>query len=360
MDMPAIMIIVLFITLATFSFVPSAWSQTPSSSAGGIDFSDPETFQQLQNLLNDFNTNISEQLSDPSSSIAQPIEIITEPKHPQPEEPFVASINDYSSALQGSYVSWTVNDVPLPGSENKRKVNLVAGSVGENKTIKVHFLTPAGKKVTYQKEIKPRYLDIIIEPQTRVPDFYQGRALPSHGSTVNATAVVDGQLNEAEDLVYQWKLNQNPISRPIRGSNQISFTLPHGREVRLSVDVMKPGGDVFVSRFINIPSVRPTLYFYEANPLYGVSDLAIAKDYLFFGNSATLRAEPYHLDIQVYNQPDLIEWEVNRDKIINSSANPYEIVLQKNGTTASVPVNFHVRSLSVLLQGAERSINLKL
>lgn len=349
-------VIALVLSLAIFGFEAEAQMFDPDlvESAGAVDFTDPEIYGQVQELLNQFRGNVGQFVSNPNSSIAPQIEITLEPRHPEPGAPFTASINDYLSSLQGSYIMWLLDGEVISGSENKRTVSVTAGAPGETMVLEAVFLTPAGIEVVYDKEIMPSYLDIIIEPQTRVPDFYLGRALPSYNSTINATAVINGDVSEAQNLVYHWKLNHNTIGGgPIRGSNQIAFLMPMGKTARLTVEVSRPGGEVLTSKRVNLPSLSPELYFYQDDPLFGVSRIVADPDYLFVGNSITLRAEPYYLDINVYNNPDLIEWEVDNQSTPNSSADPYQITLQKNALSGSAGVSFHVRSLSQVLQGVE-------
>jgi hypothetical protein len=318
------------------------------------DISPDEIFNFFTNENSPYNEFFSQ-----DSPVADPIEINLSPSHPQPHETYTASINDYTSILQGARITWTLNGEIVETAFNQRQINLQAGSAGETQNLAVTFHMTNGQQQIFRKTIKPMYLDIIIEPQTRTPHFYQGRAVPSIGSVVNATAIVDGKLGDSQDYIYLWKIEQDIIGGgTIRGTNQTTFTMPQGDTAILSVTVTEPSSGVVVAkRTISVPSVTPELYLYENSPLYGLSDIAITDRYIFVGNNATLHAEPYFLDIKTYNNPDLAEWKIGNEKV-SASTDPYKISLQRNNFSGTSRVTFHVRSFEEFLQGVEKDFRI--
>ncbi len=219
---------------------------------------------------------------------------------------------------------------------------------------------PGGGREVITTVIRPVYLDIIVEPQTRVPDFYLGRALPSIQSMVNVTALVnDGRFRN--DLVYTWRVNRKVLEGgPIRAQNKMSFEMPMGNEAILSLTVTEPTGRVLARRATFIPSVSPELRFHSVSSLYGVNTRAITGEYIMIGNSTTLRAEPYYLDSRVYNDPDVAQWQVNNIAAGNVGSNPYEVTIQRVGLPGVSTLNFHVRDTTrQVLQGADDSIQIR-
>ena len=76
------------------------------------------------------------------------------------------------------------------------------------------------------------------------------------------------------------------------------------------------------------------------------------------GNSATIQAEPYNLDLRVYNNPAIHEWEINGRSAGNVGSNPYEVTLQRVGIPGVSNLNFHVRDTEQILQGAQNGVQI--
>ncbi len=277
-----------------------------------------------------------------------------EPGFPSPLTTVIVNLNDYSLAARVISITWKVDGIKLTEATNQRNISIRTKEAGVKTTIEAFLEFAGGETQVIQKVITPLYLDIIIEPQTKTPPFYIGRALPSIGSTLNMTALVSGNSTPAKDLIYTWRVNSDVLNGgSMRGGNKVSAKTPLGQLMLVSVDVSTLDGSVLIKRTIEIPSVAPIIYFYEQTPLYGLSNKAVSQLNLV-GASATVRAEPYNLDINTYNNPDFLEWEVDRVKTTPPSTNPYEITLGRPGETYGTSrVSLHVRSLSQLLQGSE-------
>lgn len=289
-------------------------------------------------------------------SLAPEVEISLQPEYPRPGELVTANLNDYRSGAFGENITWRLNGEVVPEGTNRRTITFTAGTLGSTDRLEAYVVNDRGVGDSFVRLIRPIYLDIVFEPQTRTPDFYQGRSLPSTGSLVNATALVnDGSFRT--DLVYTWRVDQEVIERgPIRGRNQVTFETPRGDGAVVRVQVAEPNGTVLAARAVLMPSVRPELHFYEVSSLYGLDRRPIENGASMTGNSFTVRAEAYNLDSRVFNNPDVKEWSVNNRPAQNIGMNPYEVTLQRSGGAGSSNVSFHVRSLDEILQGAEDGV----
>ncbi len=281
------------------------------------------------------------------------------PEFPHPGEKTTISFTNYGSSLYNAEIIWRLNDEVVANATNQREVEFIAGEVGDTDIVTVSIIRNSGALQSYSVEIQPTYVDIILEPQTRTPDFYEGRALPSIGSVINATVLVyDGTLRKG-DYVYTWRLNNKVLENgPIRGTNQVSFDTPRGSKATLHVEVAGLDGNILGRRAIYFKSVYPELAFYESNALHGQSHTAITDSLVLIGTAATIVAEPYNLDIRTYNNPDINEWEINNTIQSNNNSNPYLITIQKVSEGGTSKVSFHVRSTSELLQGVEDDIRI--
>jgi hypothetical protein len=291
-----------------------------------------------------------------TSLVSGQLQITLDPAYPSPNSEVTASLDNYSVSNRISNLSWRLNGETIKELDNQRSIKFDSGEAGKSVTVEVVADLVGGGKMTAKKTLTPAYLDIIIEPQTRVPSFYLGRALPSMGSTINLTAMVNGNSTKPSDLVYLWSIDNKVLDGgSSRGKNKISAITPSGKVFLVSLTVSKLSGEVVVRKNIQIQTATPEIVFYENNTLYGLSHKPFSSSLNIIGSSATFRAEPYYLDLLTYNNPSLLEWEIDGEKVPNNSKNPYEITLAGQGDGSS-QVNFHVRNLAKLLQGAKGEI----
>ncbi len=280
------------------------------------------------------------------------------PAYPAPGEAFTATVNDYALPVQGIGLRWVVDGKPL-AADNQRTITLTAKDVGSITTIDLIVDLPGGGTSRATKRIEPVYLDIILEPQTRTPAFYHGRALPSIGSSVNATAIINGGAVSPGALIYTWRVNNETLENgAVRANNTVTFTMPRGQFATLSLEVSRLDGTLLGRRIFDIQNSEPRLVFYETNPLYGLTMKAVQDSLLLVGSSLSVRAEPYYLDLLTYNNPDYLEWKIDGVINRNPSANPYEVTVAQTGVSGSSRVNFHVRNTTQVLQGVQGGFRL--
>lgn len=272
------------------------------------------------------------------------------PAYPPPNSSAVVTLNNYAGSAEENSVTWRVNGKEQPLAKNQRELIFTTGKPGER--IIIEALTSRGR---LQKALVPQYVDLIVEPQTRVPSHYQGRALPSVGSTVNVTAVTSDPA-PTQNLTYTWRLNGVALSSgPVRGQAQVSFTMPVGGGT-LEVLIESTAG-VVGAQNVQLMNTDPFLHFYSYNSLYGLSLIPIRSSLTLVGNSATVRAEPYYLDLRTFNNPDIAEWSGGEGLSATRGSNPYELTLVRGSAPTSA--SFHVRNLTDVLQGAQGSFGVQ-
>ena len=293
-----------------------------------------------------------------SSFGSEGLSIDLEPLYPEPFSDFTVSLNDYSVSNQVTEIKWKVDGKSITESNNQRILQLKSGDINKKTVIEAIVTYSGGMTQSIKKTVSPTYLDIIIEPQTRTPSFYLGRSLPSIGSKINLTTILNGDVVGSSNYIYTWRINNVVIEGGSqRGKNKISTTFPFGTDLLVSLDVNNLNGETITRRTVQINNVSPSVLFYEVNPLYGQLTKPTSNLNLI-GDSATIKAEPYNLDIQTYNSPDILEWKINGFVSNPATGNPYEVTLAREEGQAfggSSAVDFHVRSLKELLQGVQGS-----
>lgn len=304
---------------------------------------------------------VTAQVVTPANNFIENTETTIEisPSSPKPGDVVTATLNDYGAGLFGASVVWRVDGQIIADATNRRETMIMLGDVGEETIVEVILSSAQGGERVIRQTIIPIYLDIVLEPQTHVPDFYQGRAHPSMGSLVNATALIFDGAYQERDYVYTWRLNRQVIEfGPIRGRNQVSFEMPRGRESTLALEVHRPNGEMVAKRAIIVPSVYPELYFYEVSALYGVKPHAIQSTLSLLTNTATLIAVPFNLDRRVYNSPAETAWSIDGTPY-SPFNNPYQVSIQRTENSGQSTVNFLVRDTTEVLQTAKGSIRVQ-
>ncbi len=270
-----------------------------------------------------------------------------------------ASLNDYSLGEQVNNIYWKIDGKTIVEATNKRSVDFFTKGVGNRTTVEVFIETGSKKTLSAMRVIDPVYLDIVIEPQTRTPAFYKGRALPSIDSTINLTALVNGTSLTADNYIYNWYINEENIETgSIRGNYKTSTKVPIGGYVVITLSITDLQGQQIARRSVELSYSDPVVLFYEVNALTGIKSVPINKNFNLIGNSTNVKAEPYYLDLNTYNKPDMVEWKIDGMRSPNRGGNPYEVTLAKQGGNGVTKVNFHVRNLTDILQGAESDFNI--
>lgn len=286
-------------------------------------------------------------------------QILLSPAYPNPYENVTATLDDYAVDASGAVVTWKIGGVVQKSFQNQRSITFTVGAPGVQVPIEATLTPNSGPRLFVKNIINPAYLDVVVEPQTRVPPFYRGRALPSFGSSVNLTAVVNAGKMNNENLVYTWTVNNSVLfGGSVRGQNQVSVSMPRG-EVFISVTVERVGGGVVASQTIILFNSQPFLAFYGINTLYGLQTRPVGDTLALIGNSTNVRAEPYYLDLRTYNRPNILEWSLGGQITPGTAANPYEITLVRQGGSAPTTVGFHVRNTTEVLQGAQSSFTVE-
>jgi hypothetical protein len=289
------------------------------------------------------------------------LSIESSPEYPAPGDTVSLSLNDYGGTAYGADVNWYLNGNLIPGTDNERNIQIQAGAVGKENIVKAVLKRSDSTSLTLTKSFTPMFIDIIAEPETHVPGFYEGRSLPSAGSTVRLTALLDnGTTLNPSGYVFLWKVNQTVLEGgPLRGRNTITFTMPQDSYSVVSLQISKPDGTIVGKRSTIIPVTNPQIHFYEVNALYGIEAKSLSR-FNMVGNSSTIIAEPYYLDSRTFNAPNLLEWKINSDRVSGDQNNPYTVTLEKTGYPGRAKLEFHVRNTTSLLQGASKGIEINI
>jgi hypothetical protein len=178
---------------------------------------------------------------------------------------------------------------------------------------------------------------------------------------VTATALLfSANTKGPESYLYTWTLDgkvQN--GGAVQGGNKISFTPSFNDKVAITLTIQESNGKTIARTTDVIPIVQPELYFYEKNPLRGLSFTAMQNPFIFIGEEILVRAEGYYMSQQLLTANILQQWSIDGQTVVQEGVDPNEILLRKNGSDATANVSFHIRNLQQLLQGVKKSITIQ-
>lgn len=285
------------------------------------------------------------------------VTISTAPLAPEPNTETTVSLNAYTYDTVGATIVWFIDGIEHAEARNKRELELTTKAIGEVTDITVSIRLRNGQTLSATHEIVPSRVDVVLEADTLVPRFYQGRALPSTGSTIRAIAIPHTASGASpQQFTYQWKLDNKVLyNGPVTGINTAEFKTGISRNQTLRVDVLNNDGVVVAAKTIIIPQTKPRIIFYEENPLRGSNNIALQSPHILTTDETSVRAEPYYMNADIFSVDPLLEWEVDSKTIDNPSTDPQYITLRKTGLGGRAKINFHIRNLQELTQGVEDS-----
>lgn len=289
------------------------------------------------------------------ASGASALTVAFNPAYPAPGEVVTATLDDAAIGSAFSTITWIIDGKETPSVTNNRSFTFTAGTLGVPTVVTARLTIPGGTSLEATRSITPSYTDIIVEPQTYTPQTYAGRALPTVGSRVYATALSQGIAGPLtpESHSYFWKLNGTPIGGGAKlGAHQVVYTVPYGRNHTLSVEIFDSRGRLVARRGVNVQTTEVDLKFYEVSSLYGLGNTVVQNPMQFIGNTLTLRVAPYNLDLQSNTQNTFSEWRVNNTLVRSETSDPYELTLERTGQGQS-EVGFKIRHREALQQGGE-------
>lgn len=267
----------------------------------------------------------------------QPTNLVISDQFPEPGSQVEATLRNQPTSPN---IVWRINGQVDSSHNNQRTINFTAGSAGSTNLIQVY----SGERLLAEQSITPMYVDIIVEADTYVPDFYHGRALPSVGAPLRLTALVDdGANNPINHYIYTWQIDDQRLDGgPVRGNYQTTTTAPNRRAVTVTLELSRPGMSNTIRRSISVPIATPTVHFYTVSSLYGVQPRSLRNQTTLTGNSLTLRAEPFYIANNIVSSQTGVSWSINNRPLAVDIANPYTAIIQRQDRPGT-PVEFSLQ-----------------
>lgn len=186
---------------------------------------------------------------------------------------------------------------------------------------------------------------VLWEANTYAPPMYEGRRLPSAGSTVSLWAIphLSGSYR-AEQLTYTWKLNGATLpAQSGKGKAAITIQAPElFGAYTISVEVASSDLAARATQSVRIASVEPIVRLYAEHPLFGLQYWSATLGNAFLQErEMTFAALPLFAPATTPDDPALrYFWRVDRKAISAHPTRPSTITVSadEGGAVATLDV----------------------
>lgn len=288
------------------------------------------------------------------------ITLTTSPQSPEPYSAIEVSLNAYSINTTGATIEWYIDDVLQTEDTDRRSITVTTGGLGEELRVRAAISPLNGQAAEASLTIVPTRIDVIIEADTNVPNFYEGRALPSPDAPIRIIAIPhDGSGASPAAYTYKWELNNKVFfGGAVNSRYAIETTMPTFKNALLSVTVFDDTGSVVGKKNMRLSGVEPELLFYEENALRGLTQRTIMDAYTLTGDEVTVRAEPYYVNRESDAEANVYEWRVDGNIVNNTGDDPHNLTLRKTGGAGNASVSFREANTKDLFQYARGSFTI--
>ncbi len=281
--------------------------------------------------------------------------LTTNPETPQALRPFVARVEAYAYDINRATITWSIDGTPVSEYAGQQEISLTAPTLGTPLQISVRVVEQSGLAHTVSRTIIPSAIDIIVESETQIPNFYRGRSLPSPGGTIRLIAfpsiyTSNGAVARTQNLIYTWKINSQVVKSGV-GMNVLTTTMPRSDTPLVELTAETSDGLARHTGYLQITPREPRIIFYEENPLHGLSRNALPSDITLLSEEISVRAEPYFMSKSIFENAQY-GWNINGVPAENLNDDPQTITLRRSGSTGSTQIDFSIRNLKSLLQSA--------
>ncbi len=265
------------------------------------------------------------------------------PENPKAGEIVTISLRSFGFSLTGKVINWKVNGKPTVSALGATSYSFQLGKPGTTVTVEINLVgdnyIPKKKTLYFQSSD----LDLIWQTDSYVPPFYQGKALPSPGSTIKVLAIpvmVDrlGKKIPIGSIFFDWKKDGRSYSESSGlGRNFFVFkTSPGDSSAVIGVEASVNKEKLIAAAGTNIVLKQPTLLLYENKALDGTAyQKTITGEYDLYNSEVTIKAEPYFLN---WTNPSSVfyKWLVNGDTISNNPQDPSLTTFRQQAGTEGV------------------------
>lgn len=261
------------------------------------------------------------------------------PTNPKPLEQVQLTVSSFSTDLNRSSITWTLNGRLIESGTGKTRVTVTAPATGGTAQIGVTSSNGGTQSGSGTFTLQPGNIDMLWESvDGYVPPFYKGKALPIVNSTIRVSAIPTA--NSPKQQSYTWTRN-DIAQQSSSGYNRSSYTYTNN-ELQRADTVRVTSGSGFFSgtNSVTITPRTPSLVAYQKHE--GFIDYAngATSTLSLTGPGSVLKFEPYY-----FSTPQTIDQNLNIQMTIDDE--DLGTLIPPNELRLSRPENGGVSSLQI-------------
>ncbi len=218
-----------------------------------------------------------------------------------PQDPYISNI------------SWNINGHDINGSGES--VTYTVPKESDYVEVEAIILYTNNKTQRLYAKIPVSSIQIMWEAETYTPFFYKSAPLPSPGSKIHASAIVNIPNKNPDNLIYSWKLN-GKILPGVSGQNKKNVTIQTGyfdKKILLTLSILDPKTlSILSEKTVAISLQNPKLIAYTkdssfkwvfSKPVFDKIFIPYPKDVLVF---------PFFMSISdIFDSNTVWDWYVD-------------------------------------------------
>lgn len=192
------------------------------------------------------------------------------PQYPQPNQPVTLTVQNPLVELSERVITWRNNGIVVLQGEGETVYRMSAPGSSERAEITASV---EGIETPVSITVAPSSVDLMWETDSYVPGLYQGRHLPSLGSTITFQAMPHlfqkGTEVPPAQLIFTWSSGGKTI---LSGKGKSSLNVPVAAFVDAStvtVRVTTSDKTLGAEREVSVLTTEPVVHLYFEHPLYG-------------------------------------------------------------------------------------------
>jgi hypothetical protein len=273
-------------------------------------------------------------------SPASDLSAVVDPSYAAADQSVSISLVSYLLGLDACKITWTKDGQTVSEGIGQKGFRFNMPPLGKRSTVAANVSCPTGRETLKQFIFQSNDVDLLAVADTYVPPFYKGSSRPSEGSGFKVSAFpltfdAVGRPENADNLIYKWKLNGRLLSANSGYGKKTLNAKLSGPAALVTVEVSSLSGELKAVGSISLNAALPEVLIYKDKALLGPEyRKALVASADFSETEASLIAEPFFFDNKAVSSGTLsINWQMN-GKAIPSAINNRILVLRQNSTNS--------------------------
>lgn len=294
------------------------------------------------------------------------IDMSVNPEHPGPFEDTHITLSSYSVNLDVVNITWLLNGKVAASGIGKKEVIVTTGEIGSVTTVAAQIVAN-GTTITKTAVLQPSVVDLLWEaPDTYVPPFYKGKALPAKESIIRIYAIpvskIGTQYLRPDDFTYSWSRNYHAVQDASGfGKNVYAFTMGY-LENNETIELTTQGVNINLTggADLTITPSNPVVRFYVHDPLLGTQyEQVLASTSPLLSSEETIVGEPYFMSPKnIFDSALNFQWTVNKNPVPTPPEKNILTVKTGGNQGAQALLGLTVQNVKTLFQQTANSLTL--